>query len=112
MSHYLVELYTPKAAWKALPAHDRHSWLAGIQTAMGSLSTMGVEVLSLSAIAPGIEHTSEHQFMGIWRFESPEARAALLAGIEASGWYQYFDHLNAACEAGGFESHLAALQAV
>lgn len=111
MSHYLVELYTPNAAWKAMPAHDKQVWLASIQAAMGGLATLGVELLSLSAVAPGIAHNSQHQFIGIWRFASADARNALLAGIQASGWYQYFDHLNAACESGGFESHLAALQA-
>ena len=84
-----MELYTPNAAWKALPAHDKQAWLASIQTAMGGLARLGVEVLSRNAIVSGTAHNSEHQFMGIWRFESPDARDALLAGIEACGWYQY-----------------------
>ena len=47
MSHYLVELYTPNSAWRALPADSRQQFLDGIQTAMGGLSSLGVEVLAL-----------------------------------------------------------------
>ncbi|AUZ55559.1 hypothetical protein B1L07_11225 [Stenotrophomonas acidaminiphila] len=39
------------------------------------------------------------------------ARDALLAGIHASGWYTYFDHINAASDEGGFATHLQQLAA-
>jgi len=47
--------------------------------------------------------------MRIWRFPDTAARDALLAGIKASGWYGYFDHVNAASGTGSLESHLKAL---
>ena len=111
MSHYLVELYTPNSAWRALPADSRQQFLDGIQAAMGELSSLGVEVLALGETDTCIDNASEHRFLGIWRFPDLQARDALLAGIKASGWYDYFDHVNAACNAGGFEHHLAALAA-
>ena len=111
MPHYLVELYTPNATWKSLPAAQRQQFLDGIQAAMGGLSSQGIEVLSLGEAEPGVDRASEHRFMGIWRFPSPQARDALLAGIQASGWYDYFDHVNAACSAGDLAGHLAALAA-
>ena len=111
MSHYLVELYTPNAAWKALPVEQRQQFLGHIGSAMVGLSSLGVEVLALAEAEPGIDQGSEHRFLGIWRFPDPQVRDALLAGIKASGWYGYFDHVNAASGAGGFERHLAALAA-
>ena len=111
MAHYLVELYTPNARWQALPAAQRQAFLEGIQQALGGLSAQGIEVLALAEAEPGIDQASAHRFVGIWRFPSPAARAALLAGIQASGWYGYFDHVNAACAAGGFAGYLAALAA-
>ncbi|PJK10745.1 hypothetical protein CO614_08100 [Lysobacteraceae bacterium NML120232] len=110
--HYLVELYTPNAAWKALDSEQRQQFLAAIGSAMSELSSLGIEVLTLAEAAPGIDKASPHQFVGIWRFATAEARDALLAGIKASGWYTYFEHVNAACASGGFEPHLAALVAV
>ena len=108
-AHYLVELYTPNPAWQTLPAEQRQAFLAAIGQAMGSLSALGVEVLTLTELEPGIDQGSKHRFLGIWRLASPEARTALLDGIRASGWYRYFDHVNAAGTAQGFEQHLAAL---
>lgn len=109
MPQYLIELYTPTAAWRALNAVQRAEFLEGIQAAMGGLSELGIEVLTLSATDAAIDRASTHGFMGIWRFPDASARDALLAGIQASGWYGYFDHVNAAGSAGDLGSHLAAL---
>ena len=77
MSHYLVELYTPNAAWKALPVEQRQQFLGHIGSAMGGLSSLGVEVLALAEAEPGIDQGSEHRFLGIWRFPDPQVRDAL-----------------------------------
>lgn len=109
MSQYLVELYSPNARWQALSAAQRTQFLGGIQSAMGVLSALGVEVLALDDADPWIDRATGHRFVGIWRFPDQQARDALLAGIKASGWYDYFDHVNAACGVGGFASHVTAL---
>ena len=111
MSHYLVELYTPNAAWNALSAEQRQQFLGGIGLALSQLSSLGVEVLSLADTDPNIDQGSEHRFLGIWSFPDQKARDALLAGIKASGWYDYFDHVNAASNAGSVVNHLAVLAA-
>lgn len=112
MPHYLVELYTPNTAWQILPAPQRQQFLAHIGQGLGQLSSLGIELLSLAETDAAIDHSSGHRFLGIWRFPNPAARDALLAAIQASGWYQYFDHVNAASSAGTVDSHLAALAAV
>ncbi|WP_253445631.1 DUF6616 family protein [Halomonas sp. Y3] len=109
MPHYLVELYTPNTAWRALPSDLRQQFLDGIQTAMRGLSDLGIEVLTLGETDMNIDQASKHQFLGVWRFPDLQARDALLAGINASGWYDYFDHVNAASDDGDFARHLAAL---
>ncbi|KQB57503.1 exonuclease III [Paucibacter oligotrophus] len=109
MSHYLIELYTPNAAWQVLSADQRKKFLDGIQSAMSELSKLGIEVLALGENDRSIAQASEHRFVGIWRFPDQQARNVLLGGILASGWYNYFDHVNAASDAGGFEGHLVAL---
>lgn len=109
MSHYLIELYTPNAKWNALPVGQRQNFLAGLQEAMGGLSSLGIEVLALTATEPEIDRASNHRFMGVWRFPDQQACEALLAGIKASGWYEYFDHVNASGAEGGFAQHLVEL---
>lgn len=68
-------------------------------------------MLALAETDGSLDQASPHRFLGIWRFPDTAARDALLAGIRASGWYGYFDHVNAASGTGGFESHLQALAA-
>jgi hypothetical protein len=109
MAHYLVELYTPNEAWLALSTAQRQQFLDHIGAAMGGLSSLGVEILTLTETTPAIDRDSGHRFLGIWRFPDTQARDALLTGIQASGWYGYFDHVNAAGGEGDFAGHLAAL---
>lgn len=109
MPHYLVELYTPNAAWHALSEAQRSAFIQGIQSGMGSLAQWGVELLTLAETDTTIDNAAPHRFLGIWRFPDAQARNALLAGIAASGWYGYFDHINAAAETGNMQQHLQAL---
>lgn len=108
--YYLVELYTPKARWHALPAAERQAFLAAVGGALTELAALGVHVISLAPTEAGIDHGSPHRFLGIWSFPDRAVRDALLAGIAASGWYDYFDHVNAASAAGDAAAHLADLQ--
>ncbi|AOY95544.1 hypothetical protein BKK79_27765 [Cupriavidus sp. USMAA2-4] len=107
--HYLVELYTPKPAWRTLAPEQRERFLAGIAQGMQGLGALGIEILSLGRADAGVERAAGHRYLGIWRCADAAARDALLAGIEASGWYGYFEHVNAAGGGGGLASHLAEL---
>ncbi|HCT7898548.1 DUF6616 family protein [Klebsiella sp. PL-2018] len=110
MSCYLVELYTPNAEWKSLTIGLRRQFLEDINNSMSSLSSMGVEILTLTEIQPGIDRSTEHRFLGIWRFPDAQTRDALLAGIKASGWYEYFEHVNVTGTDGDFAQHLRMLE--
>lgn len=109
MSHYLVELYTPNPAWHALSVEQRQQFINGIQSGMSGLAQWGVELLTLAQTDTAIDKASPHRFLGIWRFPDAQARDALLAGIASSGWYDYFEHINAAANTGSLEEHLSAL---
>lgn len=109
MSQYLIELYTPNTAWKALSLDERTQYLSNVGSAMSQLTELGVKALTLSHIDSKVDQCSEHQFLGVWHFPNEEARDALLTGIKASGWYDYFDHVNAAGKESDFAEHLKAL---
>ena len=109
MYHYLVELYTPNTTWQTLPNEQRLEYLSKVGEALGNLSSMGVEVLTLTETISPIDQSTAHQYLGIWRFSNSQAREALLDGIRDSGWYQYFDHVNAAGAEANFLQHIQAL---
>lgn len=112
MTHYLVELYSANPAWKALSVEQRTQYLNSVATAMSGLTAAGVQPLTLTPIKSGVDQCSEHQFLAIWRFPDQETCDALLEGIKASGWYSYFNHINAVGQEVNFSSHLAALSGI
>ena len=86
-------------------ASPRSFWMKGMRFC---LDIIWIED-GIIAAGDDIDHASDHRFMGVWRFPDQQACKALLAGIKASGWYEYFDHVNAAGAEGGFAQHLAEL---
>lgn len=66
---------------------------------------------TVGAIDGGKLHAAAQQFYAVWRFPDETALDALLSGIAATGWHDYFDTVNAAGPAVDFPIHLAQLAA-
>ena len=96
--HYLLELYSPKPAWLALDGAARQAYFATVGAGMAALSGSGAEALAMGAVDGGKLDEA--------------ALDALLAGIAATGWHDYFDTINAAGPAVDFPDHLAQLATV
>ena len=111
MAHYLAELYTPKPAWLALDAAGRQAFFEAIGAGMAALSALGVEAIALGETDATKIHPAPHRFFAIWRFPDDAALEALLQGIAASGWHDYFDTINAAGPGTDLSGHLAQLAA-
>ncbi len=111
MTHYLAELYSPKAAWLALSPEQRQDFFASIGAGMSNLSEFGIEPLAFGQTDPSQLHPAQQQFFAIWKFSDKAAVTALLEAIAATGWHDYFDTINAAGEATDMNTHLAQLAA-
>ena len=111
MTHYLAELYSPKAAWIALSMEEKQAFFATIGAGMGSLSEFGIEPLAFGQTDPSQLHPAQQQFFAIWKFSDKAAVTALLEAIATTGWHDYFDTVNAAGEATDMNTHLAELAA-
>lgn len=112
MSHYLAELYTPKPAWLALDPIDRNRFFEAVSAGMAELSALGVEAIALGETDATKLHPAPQRFFAIWRFPDEAALDALLSGIAASGWHDYFETINAAGLGTDLPGHLAQLVAV
>lgn len=110
--HYLLELYSPKPAWLALDVAARQAYFATVGEGMAALSAMGAEALAMGAIDGGKLHAAPQQLYAVWRFPDEAALDALLAGIAATGWHDYFETINAAGPSVDFPAHLAQLAAL
>ena len=107
--HYLLELYSPKPAWLALDAAARQAYFATVGAGMAVLSGSGAEALAMGAVAGGKLHGAPQQCYAVWRFPDEAALDALLAGIAATGWHDYFETINADGPAVDSPTHLGQL---
>lgn len=112
MTHYLAELYTPKPAWLALDAQDRQSFFAGIGAGMAGLSALGVEPIALGEVDTKVLHAPPQSFFALWRCADEAALGALVSGIAASGWHDYFETVNAGGAGTDLLGHLTQLAAM
>jgi hypothetical protein len=112
MTHYLAELYSAKPAWLALDQADRRQFFEAIGSGMGALSALGVEAIALGEIDVATLQAPSQKFFAIWRAPDAAAMNALLSGIAASGWHDYFETINAAGPGVDLNGHLAQLAAL
>lgn len=110
MSHYLIELYTPKPAWSALGPKARAAFFVKIAGGFEPLSQLGIEAIALGDCDPALLHASGHAFFGLWRAPDEAALTALVDGIAASGWHDYFETVNAGGRGGDLADHLRQLE--
>lgn len=112
MAYYLAELYTPRPAWLALDANARQQYLAAVATGMAGLSALGIEAITLGATDAGLPYAPTQTFFALWKCPEKPALDALVGGIAASGWHDYFETVNAGGEGTDFAGHLAQLASV
>ena len=109
MSFFLSELYSPKPSWLALSEDQRRQFFADVGAALSSLFELGVEVIAMGETDFKKTHAAPHTFFALWKFPDEAALDALLDGITASSWHDYFDTLNAAGVGNDFSTHLTQL---
>lgn len=109
MVQYLVELYTPKPAWLALDQSSRQQFFATIGSGLTAISALGIEAIALGEVDATKLHAAPQTFFAIWHCPDDAALDALLSGIAASGWHDYFTTINAAGAGSDLADHLRRL---
>ncbi len=98
-----IELWTPNDNWLALKADERAAFMEGVGGAMGQMAEAGIETLGWGAVDPDTPVPAAQQYVAVWQAPDKAAIEMLEQGIEASGWYSYFDQVNARAELSGPE---------
>ncbi|WP_439449382.1 DUF6616 family protein [Stenotrophomonas sp. ATs4] len=112
MSHTLIELYTATPTWTALSSEQRTAFFARIGAGMQQFDPARITPLAMGRIATGVPHGSNEQFYAVWHCSSREETDALVAGIAATGWHEYFTTTHAIGAVDGMDQHLADLAAL
>lgn len=91
----VVELWTPKPAFLAASPEVRKRIAAGVRAGVAEMAAGGIRSLGWGRIGATAEHPSGHDWFAVWETPSAEAARAFFDGVAASGWYEWFDQVNA-----------------
>lgn len=106
---YLSELYSPKPSWTALSHSERIDFFEKIKTGMTALSDAGIEAIAMGEVNARKKHSAPQRFFAIWKFPTETSLDALIEGIAATGWHDYFDTVNACGKGTDMAAHLEQL---
>ena len=98
-----IELWTPNDTWKALSAEERSAFMEGVGGAMEQMTAAGITTLGWGAVDDDTPYATDRQYVAVWQAPSKEAIETLEQGVQGSGWYDYFDQVNARAELAGPE---------
>ncbi|MEM9711622.1 MAG: DUF6616 family protein [Actinomycetota bacterium] len=96
--YLFIETWTPNDRWDALPPADRSAFMDGVRGAISEMAAGGITTLGWGTVDDDTPHRTDHTHVAVWQAPSVEALQSLEAGVQASGWYDYFDQVNVRTE--------------
>lgn len=94
-----VLLLNPRPEWLALPREERAAYFSRVNPPVEKLIKQnGLELLGYGLNEEETPHRADYRYFIVWRLPSQELVPLLEQTIQASGWYDYFDQINARSE--------------
>jgi hypothetical protein len=90
-----VEMWRAKASWLSLSSEERKQYLAQVGPVVQWLVDSGVEIVSWSLNDLSTSHRADYPYFAIYKFPSKELTTQFEQKVEQTGWYQYFEQINA-----------------
>jgi len=87
--HLVIQLWTPAMAFFEASPLKRAEALGEIHRAIEALP--GVESLGWGAIDASAPNSTGRTWMAAWRVDGEQPGDALLAALQAAGWFHWFD---------------------
>jgi len=106
MPHILIEHYTATHAGAALPPEQRNAFLARIGAGMQQFDATRIAPLAMGRVTRDVPLGSTEQFYAVWQCASRADADALVAGISATGWHEYFTTTNTVGAVDAMPQHL------
>ncbi len=95
MSQIFIELWKLKPAWRDLGQDGRAAYVDGLLPAVQAMVEAGVEVVAWGFNEADVDQRADFDVFAVYRTPSKELARQLQSSIRASGWYDYFDQVNA-----------------
>ena len=106
-----VEQWTARPTWLELDAEQRGKFMEEVGPDLQGVLDQGAQLLALGPADPTTAHPAGADFFAVWSFPDLELVREFERGIEAAGWYDYFEQVNLSGEAVPFEALVGRLRA-
>jgi hypothetical protein len=107
--HILIEQWKSRPAWRHLSTDDRRTFADRIAQASTGTRPDGIRVIAWGYTDRAAPFSIELDFWAVWDVDSADAARVFMEGIEASGWYNYFEQVNTVGRCGSVVEILDAL---
>lgn len=95
MQHIFIELWKFKDSWHQLGAEGRASYVEKLTPEVQALVAAGVEIISWGYNELTVDHRADYDVFAVYRLPNRALYEQLQKAIAASGWYEYFNQINA-----------------
>ncbi|MEO1450856.1 MAG: DUF6616 family protein [Bacteroidota bacterium] len=106
---YFIELWNAKPEWLALSTEERAAYMGQIGPHIQGLIEKGTQVLTWSANNPATDRRSPYDYFAVWSFPDQTVANEFQALVQAAGWYNYFEQVNAMGQADSAEGIIGKL---
>lgn len=93
--YIFVEMWKPKPSWLALSKEAREQYLNQVAPALQAMVDNGVEIIAWSLNDAATPYTTDHIYLGVYKFPTREQTVQFEQMVSAAGWYDYFYQINA-----------------
>jgi carbohydrate-binding DOMON domain-containing protein len=95
--YIFIEFWKAKESWLDLPHNQKKEFIDGlIRYVEDSLSQSGIQPLALGECADVENNAAPYQYFAVWEAPTKSALNTLQQAVSESGWYNFFDQINAA----------------
>jgi haloalkane dehalogenase len=95
MQHIFIELWSFKDRWRNLTMPERAAYLEKLQPAIQQMQEQGVEILAWGYNEKSVDQRANYDVFAVYRLPNSEVFDVFQKAIAGSGWYDYFDQVNA-----------------
>ena len=90
-----IELWKAKQAWTDMSKEERGNYLSALGPAIQQLLADGVQIISWGKNETATFSKAGYDYFAVWSFPSLESAKDFEKLVEGTGWYNYFDQVNA-----------------
>ena len=103
-----IELYNYAPAWLNLSEVNRRAFVAVVENAVAEMEAAGVKVVGFGFNDLSTDRRAPYDFFCVYTMPNADFARTFEQQVAASGWYEYFDQVNASGPAQSVATALAA----